>query len=68
MTHQSEKLELETHAPRLGVPGMEPAGEGERLVALFDEDDGRVWVAARRVCAQICLRTLPSILGLGFVG
>lgn len=47
---------------------MEPAGEGQRLVALFDEDDGRVRVAARRVCAQVCLRTLPSLLGLGFVG
>lgn len=62
------KLEPQTHTPHLRVPGMEPAGEGQRLIALFDEDDGRVLVAACWVCAQVCLRTLPSLLGLGFVG
>lgn len=62
------KAEPQTHTPHLGIPGVEPAGEGERLVALFDEDDGRVGVAARRVAAQVRLRALPRLLGLGFVG
>lgn len=72
VTHESfmhrVKPEPHTHTPHLRVPGVEPAGEGERLIALFDEDDGRVPVAACWVRAQVRLRTLPRLLGLGFVG
>lgn len=59
---------VSTHAPLLWVPRVEPAGEGERLVALFDEDDGRVRVTARRVGPQVFSRAVPRLLGLSFVG
>lgn len=62
------KAEPQTHTPRLGIPSVEPASEGERLVALFDEDDGCVQVTAGRVAAQVRLRALPRLLSLGFVG
>lgn len=61
-------LTVKTHAPLMRVPRAEPAGEGGRLISLFDGDDGCLGVAARRVGPQVVLRAVPRLLGLVLVG
>lgn len=39
--------------PVLIVPAQEPSGEGGRLVALLDPDDGRPAVPVGRVCLDV---------------
>lgn len=39
--------------PVLVVPAQEPAGEGGRLEALLDLDDGRPAVSVGRVCLDV---------------
>lgn len=58
----------ETHAPLVGIPRVEPSGEGGRLVSLFDKDDGRVRVTSSRVSSQVIPRAVQRLFGLILIG
>lgn len=57
-----------THAPLMRIPCIEPAGEGWRLISLFDKDNGCVGVTTCRMCPQVFLCTGPRLFGLLLVG
>uniref|UniRef100_A0A0E9WXL2 Uncharacterized protein n=1 Tax=Anguilla anguilla TaxID=7936 RepID=A0A0E9WXL2_ANGAN len=53
--------------PHLGVPGLEPAGEGGRLKALFDGGYGHP-AAARRIAVHILFGYFWSSCFLNLIG
>lgn len=52
----------------MGIPRIEPSGEGGRLVSLFDKDDGRVRVTSSRVSSQVIPRAVQRLFGLILIG
>lgn len=51
------------------VPGQEPACEGGRLIALFNDQDGCAGVSATGVSVQVllgCGKSSLLLLGIGF--
>lgn len=58
----------QTHTPLMRIPGIEPASEGGRFVALFDKDDRCVVVTGGWVGPQVFVGTVPSFFGLLLVG
>ena len=52
----------------MGVPGVEPAGEGGGFAALLDGDKGRVKFASRRVGSQVIQSAADGLLGLVLIG
>lgn len=56
------------YAPNVRVPRQEPACEGGRLEALFDDQDWHVGVSATGVCCQVLLGSREGPLLLRGVG